>query len=421
MGNGVEHWAPTEGAKILLVLFLSFLIGLEREERKSSSYYSFGGVRTFPLIGLVGYALGLLSGNELLFPAIGLAVVGAFLLVSYWHKLACEQSPGFTTEVSALSVYLLGLLVFYGHYWIAITIAVASMFLLELKTSLEGLTKIIPAEEIFTFTKFLLLTAVVLPILPNRPFTQFQINPFKTWLVVVAVSTISYVSYVLMKVTAQKSGVMIAALLGGAYSSTSTTVALSRRARRENQPHLFSGCVLMASGVMYLRLVLLVGIFNRGAFTVLVVPFCALAALGLLGGWLWSRRPDPTEQTLKREYQPGNPLDVRAAFLFAGLFVGVSVAAKLAIVHIGHAGVFGLAALSGLTDVDPFILSMTESAGVTTPLLVAVTSILIAASGNNLMKGIYAYKFADKVTGKQSLMLLIGLTAAGLLPLFWLH
>ncbi|MGA3212986.1 MAG: DUF4010 domain-containing protein, partial [Terriglobales bacterium] len=132
-------------------------------------------------------------------------------------------------------------------------------------------------------------------------------------------------------------------------------------------------------------------------------------------------RPDPIQNELKREYQPSNPLDIRAAFLFAGLFVGVSVAAKLAIEYIGHAGVFGLAALSGLTDVDPFILSMTESAGLTTPLLVAVVSILIAASSNNLMKGIYAYKFADTATGKKSLGLLIGLTIAGLLPLMWLR
>lgn len=103
------------------------------------------------------------------------------------------------------------------------------MFLLVLKSTLEGLTKRVPPEEIFTFTKFLLLTAVILPVLPRAQFTQFQINPFKTWLVVVAVSTVSYGSYLLLKVTHSRNGVLLSALLGGAYSSTVTTIALARR------------------------------------------------------------------------------------------------------------------------------------------------------------------------------------------------
>ena len=103
------------------------------------------------------------------------------------------------------------------------------MFLLVLKTTLEGLTQRVPPEEIFTFTKFLLLTAVILPVLPRAEFTQFQINPFKTWLVVVAVSSVSYGSYLLLKVTHGRNGVLLSALLGGAYSSTVTTIALARR------------------------------------------------------------------------------------------------------------------------------------------------------------------------------------------------
>jgi len=57
---------PAEGLKILLVLFLSFLIGLEREEHKAETeHYSFGGARTFPLIGLVGYVIALLSAGQI--------------------------------------------------------------------------------------------------------------------------------------------------------------------------------------------------------------------------------------------------------------------------------------------------------------------------------------------------------------------
>lgn len=164
---------PPEAVKILIVLLLSFLIGLEREERKTEGDYSFGGVRTFPFIGLVGYAVALLSRDQLLPLSIGFAVVGAFLLVSYRHKLsACgdtnTEAPGVTTEISGLTTYVLGALVSNGYFWIAATIAVVSLFLLELKGVLEGLSKRLAPHEILTFTKFMALSAVVLPTLPNK-------------------------------------------------------------------------------------------------------------------------------------------------------------------------------------------------------------------------------------------------------------
>ena len=249
------RWLPPEAAKILLVLFLSFLIGLEREEHKfAAGSYSFGGVRTFPLIGLIGYTVALLSGAQLLPVTFGFMVVGAFLLLSYWHKLSRVETAGITTEMSGLTTYLVGALVCYDHLWIATALSVVSLLLLELKTALEKLASRAAPEEILTFAKFLLLSAVILPALPNHEFGHFHINPFKTWLVVVAVSTISYGSYVLQKVTKEKGGVVLTAFLGGAYSSTVTTVAMSRRAAREDRPHLFAGGILIASGMMYVRL-----------------------------------------------------------------------------------------------------------------------------------------------------------------------
>jgi uncharacterized membrane protein (DUF4010 family) len=191
------------------------------------------------------------------------------------------------------------------------------MFLLVLKTTLEGLTQRVPPDEIFTFTKFLLLTAVILPVLPRAAFTQFEINPFKTWLVVVAVSTVSYGSYLLLKVTHGRNGVLLSALLGGAYSSTVTTISLARRSKSEQRPHLFAGGTLIASGMMYLRLALLVAIFNRTLVVVLGLPFVLLATGAVLTGWLWSRIPDQEGQNSDRKLEPRNPLEVRAALLFA--------------------------------------------------------------------------------------------------------
>src|ERR1700730_1778428 len=313
------RWLPPEGVKILLVLFLSFLIGLEREEHKlGSEQYAFGGVRTFPLIGLIGYAMALVSGGELLPVALGFAVVAGFVLVSSWPQDGKSAPAGVTTEMSGLATYLVGALVYHEQFWIATTLSVAGVFLLELKTGLENLTKRVPAEEILTFTKFLLLTAVVLPILPNQDFGPFQINPFKTWLVVVAVSAVSYGSYVIGRLT-KGGGVVLAAILGGAYSSTVTTLVLARRAAREQQPHLFSGGTLIASGMMYLRLAVLLGLFNRSLFFSVGQSFALLAGAAIGTGWLWSWRSDSNAHECHRECQPWSPFEPRVAFTFAAL------------------------------------------------------------------------------------------------------
>lgn len=412
---------PPDAVKIVLVLFLSFLVGLEREEHKTSAgSYAFGGVRTFPLIGLLGYSIALLSGTQLLPVTIGFLVVGGFLLLSYWHKLSQAAPAGVTSEMSGLTTYVVGALVFYDHLWIATALSVASLLLLELKAVLERIASRTAPEEILTFAKFLLLSAVILPIVPNQQFGRFHINPFKTWLVVVAVSTVSYASYVLQKVTKEHGGVILAAFLGGAYSSTVTTVAMSRRAIREQRPHLFAGGILIACGMMYLRLVALVVIFNRQLGGMLAPSFLALAAAAMLTGWLWSRRPDAIQSQIKREFEPGNPLDIGAAFLFALLFLFMVIATQLAVTYLGHAGVKILAAIMGVADVDPFTLSMTQSAGTLTPLNLAAVGILIAAASNNLMKGIYCFSLADRQTGRQALVLLIALAIAGLVPMFWL-
>ena len=135
--------------------------------------------------------MALLSGGQLVPVTLGFAVIAGFLLLSYWHKLASPGVAGVTTEMSGLTTYLVGALVYFEHFWIATTLAVASALLLELKAGLESLTKRIPPDEILTFTKFLLLSAVILPVLPNSKFGPFDITPFKTWVVMGAVVALS--------------------------------------------------------------------------------------------------------------------------------------------------------------------------------------------------------------------------------------
>jgi len=413
---------PAEAKEILLTLAFSALIGVEREEHKATAdKFIFGGIRTYPLIGLLGYALAMLSGSQLIPASVGFAVIGGFLWLSYQHKLQAVEGAGITTELSALATYVVGVLVALGHFWLAGTISILSVLLLELKVFLEGLSRRIPAEEIFTFTKFLFLTVVILPIVPNHDFGPYRINPFKTWLVVVAVSTISYLSYLLQRWTMGRGGIVLSALLGGAYSSTLTTIVLAKRAREAKaSPHLFTGAILMASGVMYIRLAILIGIFNLQLLRSVVWPLLVLAAVGLAVGWVWSRLPDEPSHELAKGYVPRNPLELWAALLFSGLFIAMLVLTRLAVLHLGRGGVFGLAGLMGLSDIDPFVLSLTQSAGTVAPLAVASSAIVIAAASNSSVKGIYAFGFADRKTGLQSVFLLVGFSIIGCLPLIWM-
>lgn len=404
-----------EALKILLVLGLSFLLGLEREGRKAhAGHYIFGGVRTFPMIGLLGYSVALVSGSQLVPVMLGLLAVASFMLVSYRHKLTDSEDAGVTTEITGLVTYVLGAMVFAGYYWIASTVVVLAMLLLELKVGLESLTSRIASEEVVTFTKFLLLTVVILPAVPNQDLGPFHLNPFKTWLVVVAVSGISYASYVLQKVTRQRGGIVLAALLGGAYSSTVMTVVLARRAKRENRPHLFAGSILMASGMMFLRLIALLAIFSRTLLAVLVWPFLLLASLALLGGLAWTRRPDANENVPVREYEAKNPLELRSAFTFAGIFLALLVVTALVLRNFGDLGMYALGVVMGAVDVDPFIMGLTQTAGISTPLPTAAAAILVTIASNNALKGVYAFSFADRPTGRQGLVALLLLSLATL-------
>jgi len=147
--------------------------------------------------------------------------------------------------------------------------------------------------------------------------------------------------------------------------------------------------------------------------------FLLLSALATAGGWLWSRLPDPSSEDVAREYQPKNPLEIRTAMMLAGLFLGMVVATHLALTYLGKAGLYGLAAVMGVADVDPFIMGMTQTGGAVTPLATASAAILIAAVSNNLAKGVYAYSLSDRRTGVQSAGLLGALALAGALPLLW--
>ncbi len=412
---------PPEALKVGLTLLLSLLVGLQREEQKlGQGHYHFGGVRAFPLIGLFGYALALVGGANLLLVAAGLLVVGALMVLSYRYKLSASGSDaGITTEVSALGTYVGGALIAHDYIWVACSLAVFSLLLLDLKQGLEGLARKIPPDEITTLGKFLLLTVVLLPIVPNQGYTAFHLNPFKTWLAVVAVSAVSYGSYVVERLMHGRGGPLVSALLGGAYSSTVTTVVLARRAADTDRPRLYSGSIVAASGVMYARLIVLLAVFSLPLAARLGVPFAVLAIAGVIGGTWWSRRPDAPDGVQTAPVPGRNPLQLRTALLFGVVFVVLLVVTQLVVTHLGRGGAYGLAAVMGVTDVDPFVLGLAQTAGGATPLGIAAASVVIASASNNLVKGVFAYGLARRKGGRQALIGLLLLAAAGLVPLLW--
>ena len=413
---------PPDGVKIALVFLLSFLIGLEREEHKrdSQGVFIFGGVRAFPLIGLLGYALANFSGDHTEMLGVGFAILGLFLAISYFKKLqsagAGVASVGMTSEISALFTFTIGALVFREDYWIATTLVVFDVFILELKRGLEGLTTKIPSEEIYTFAKFLFLSAVILPVIPNQEYTFFQLNPFKTWLVVVVISGISYAAYVLDKVLGSSGGVLISSFLGGAYSSTITTLVLARRTQREELPRLFSGAILIASGMMYLRLIALLALLSSAVAARLAPVFLPLGFLAIGFGYFWSKT-QVGKTAAEIESPTRNPLEIRSACIFACLFVAMAVATHWTQQTLGSTGVYGLSFLSGLSDVDPFIMSISQS-GASTPLDTMVNAIAIATVSNNLLKSIYVYSIAKGAARRQAAGFLIVLVVLGVLGLF---
>jgi uncharacterized membrane protein (DUF4010 family) len=274
-----------------------------------------------------------------------------------------------------------------------------------------------PHGELATFAQFLILAAVILPVLPNQGYTDFELNPFKTWLIVVAVSGISYASWLLQRVLKQSHSVLVTAAIGGTYSSTATTIALAKRASATGQTWLHSGGVILASSVMYIRIAVLLWLFNPELGGILGLRLISLGIAGAIGAFAIASVVESQEESNGLEEQPvtGNPLELQTAFIFAALFTVIQVATQLAERYLGDSGVYGLAAITGVTDVDPFILSLTQTAGLSTTYGVAVMAILIATGSNNLIKGFYAWSFGGRKLGLISLGALLALAATSLL------
>ena len=336
-----------------------------------------------------------------MFLAAGLAIVGLWLFAYYRTNVAAEQRD-FVVPVCNLLAYLIGALAVTQAPWLVVAVTVAATMLLAGRTRLHEIAQTVPLEEIFTAAQFLLLVGVALPLFPDVPFAGLkELTPHRVLLAVVAVSTLSYGSYLLTRFVRPKGATLLAAVLGGLYSSTATTVVLARRGREGALGDVWAG-IILATAFMFIRLLVIVTIFDAQLGRLLLAPLLSFFAIGCAAAWLVHRRDDePRAASTALEEPPANPLQVGAAVLFAVLFVAVTLATHFAQGRFGRTGLDALAALVGFTDIDPFVLSVAQ--GNAGPLPAVAQAILVAVSSNNVLKAAYAFGFGG---GRQ-----IGLSA----------
>lgn len=415
--------------KLGLLLGLAFFFGLSFEGFYWNSALSRpGGIRTFPLLSLAGALLYALEPKFALVFCVGLVVLGVWLYPYYRAEVARghnghEAPDGLMVPICNLVAYLLGPLTLAGAPWLSIAITVIAVVLLQARDRLHRLAKTIPSQEIITLAQFLVLIGVVLPLLPNTPVTTLTpITPFQVWIAVVVVSSLSYGSYLVQKLVSARESLLLTSLLGGLYSSTVTTVVLARKLAQEpRNRHEFQSGIVLATALMYLRLGAVVAIFNRPLAFRLAAPLFVLALGGGAAAMLCLRLGrDIPEGNPVAVPKPANPLELPSALIFAVLFVVISIVSTWVAARFGSVGLYGLAAIVGVTDIDPFVLGIAQGGVAHLGLSSAAVAILIAASSNNLLKAAYAAGFAGWQRTLASVASLTVLALAGYGAAAWL-
>lgn len=377
-----------------------------------------GGVRTFPLLALAGAGLYLIEPHYAAAFIGGLIVVGAWIYAYVRRESKSEANAvegAFVVPACNLLAYVLGPLALAQPLWLSVAVAVAAVLLLGGRRTLHDWASKVSSREVTTAAQFLILVGVVLPLLYGRPPIPYTtITPFGVWLAVVAVSSISYVSYLLQRFVFPTGGTLLTSVLGGLYSSTATTAVLARRSRDEGMTPALQAGIVAATAMMYVRILVVCSLFNLQLGKMLAIPLLALAAAGaLLAAWR-SRAATPSVHS--RDFS--NPLQLWTALIFAVLFVAISMLASYAEGSLGRSGVFALAGIVGVTDIDPFVLSLAQGGGAGIGLATAASAILIATSSNNLLKALYCLVFSRRPAAATPAAMLGLLALAGVIVAF---
>lgn len=339
---------------LAIALGLGMLVGLQRE----SVHNRIAGLRTFGLITVLGALSGILAASlGAWIPAIvvaGLVAIGvtANLLASRDRSV----DPGITTEVAMVLMFLIGVWIATGARTLAVVLGAAVAVLLHAKERLVGVVERLGERDVEAIMRFALISMVILPVLPDKTFGPYNVvNLRETWLMVVLIVGLGLGGYIAYKFFGADAGVLLGGILGGAVSSTATTVSYARRSKVDKGLHgLAATVVIIASAVVWVRLLLEIAVVAPGFLPKAAGPLGLMLFVMVLIGvvvW-WQQRSEQTDMP-----EQGNPSEMKSALVFAALYAIVLLAVAWAKDVLGDQGLWIVAVVAGLTDVDAITLS----------------------------------------------------------------
>lgn len=406
----IYQYLPEELVTFVLVTLFSLLIGLSQRRislKREGETTLFGTDRTFTFIGILGYLLYILDPTEYrLFMGGGL-VLGVLLALNYYVKQTRYHVFGVTTIVIALITYCLAPIVVTQPSWFYVMVVVTVLLFTELKHTFTELAQRMKNDEMTTLAKFLAISGIILPMLPKSNLIPgINLTPYAIWLATVVVSGISYLSYLLRRYVFHRSGILVSGIIGGLYSSTATISVLARKSRTataEEAPE-YVAAMLMAVSMMFLRFLILIGIFSQATLAA-IYPYLLVMAVVAAGValYLHTKRPVPVTGEVEEE-DSSNPLEFKVALIFAVLFVIFTVTTHYTLMYAGTGGLTLLSFISGFSDITPFILNLLQGTGGVATLVITACS-MQAIISNIAVNMCYGLFFAGKKSALRPWML----------------
>lgn len=340
-----------------IALGLGLLVGLQRETQASR----LAGFRTFPLVTILGTITALLAQNlgGWVVAAGLLALAGLIILGNVAEIRSGFSDPGITTEVAIVLMYVVGAYLVVGPREVAVAVGGGMAVLLHWKAPLHRLAARLGQEDLQAIMKFALISLVILPVLPDKTYGPYNVlNPHQIWWMVVLIVGISLGGYIIYKFWGEKAGIVLGGILGGLISSTATTVSYARRTAHAAALHRGAALVLLiASTVVFMRVLVEIAVVAPGFLLSAAPPLLIVAALlAVAAAVLWSRGPQEQSSMPAQE----NPTEFKSALFFGLLFALVLLAVAAARDILGQRGLYAVAALSGLTDMDAITLSTAQ-------------------------------------------------------------
>jgi uncharacterized membrane protein (DUF4010 family) len=404
---GIISQIPQDLINFILVVLFALLIGLEQRKLHIDIEFEslFGTDRTITLIGIAGYILYIINPQSLVLFYAGGFIISAFLAIYYYNKIKIRNQWGLTSIIIALIVYFLAPLIYLEPRWVVMLIVVTILIVVELKESLFNFSKKFDSNEFTTLAKFLIIAGIILPLLPHEAISKsINISPYQVWLSIVVVSAISYFSYLLKKFVFPDSGIILSAILGGLYSSTATTIILAKKSKEENDEIKIVSGIFAATGMMYVRILILAWIFNTQVAILLLPYFISFFILTIIIIAVQQIKNKSDNSLSLNVNDTHNPLEFKTALVFGLLFGFFAIITNIVVNDFGNMGVNILSFIVGVTDIDPYILNLFQRIDGSIHINTIVNATIIASASNNLIKMIYAIILGKPVIRKKIIL-----------------